>query len=107
MSLEQTDLMAIRAATLCGSGPKPCLRVLFAELFAGAFARQCLLQTGFCARLQIVGVTLHFLNDFVLLHFALKATQGVVHRLFLLQSNFRQTLTPNPLLLEPKATHRP
>ena len=48
------------------------------------------------ARLQVVGVTLHFLNDVFRLNLALEAAQGVLQGLALLQSNFCQTHHPQP-----------
>jgi hypothetical protein len=44
-------------------------------------------------------VTLDFLNDVLLLHFPLEATQGIFERLAFLQSDFGQrNYTPKPVL---------
>ncbi len=67
---------------------------LSANLFSDALSRQSLRQPTLLARLQVVGVTLHFLNDFFRLNFALEPTQGVLQRFALLQSNFCQTHHP-------------
>jgi hypothetical protein len=66
------------------------LFLLFPCLFACALARQRLFHPLFFARLQVEGVTFHFLNDVLLLHLSLKATQGIFERFAFLQSNFCQ-----------------
>jgi len=72
-----------------GSGPDGCeLILLFPNLLSGTLARQSLLQPALLARFQIVGVTLHFLNDVFGLNLAFESTKGVLERLALLQSNF-------------------
>src|SRR6266446_8672751 len=80
---------------LGSSGPN-CRNLIWlsANLFSGALSRQSLLHPTLLARLQVVGVTLHFLNDFFRLNFALEPTQGVLQRFALLQSNFCQTHHP-------------
>src|SRR5437868_42653 len=65
-----------------------------ADFFSGTLSRQSLLHSALLARLQVVGVTLHFLNDVLRLHLALEATKGVLQRLTLLQSNFCQIHHP-------------
>jgi hypothetical protein len=58
--------------------------LLYAELRAG---------------LQIVGMTLYFLNNVFRLNFALEAAKGALYRLTFLQSNFSQTKSPpNPAI---------
>src|SRR5215467_2825651 len=59
-------------------------------LFSGSLTRQRLLHTAPLSRLQVIGVTFHFLDDVFRLHFTLEPAQGVFQRLTLLQSNFRQ-----------------
>lgn len=47
-------------------------------------------------------MSLHFLDDVFLLHFALETPQGILQRLTLLQSNFRQIrYTPKLVPLGP------
>jgi len=87
----------------CGIGSGPgldrLLLGLFANLLLCPLTSQSLLYAELGARLQIVGVTLHFLNDVFRLNFALEATQGALNRLAFLQSNFCQTKSPpNPAI---------
>ena len=63
---------------VCDGGPAVELVLLFASFFAAALARQRFLYTLLLARLEVEGVTLHFLNYVLLLHFALEAAQGVL-----------------------------
>src|SRR5208282_638770 len=70
--------------------------VLFAHLFSGTLLRQSLLHPASLARLQVVGVTLHFLDDVLRHNLALEPTKGVLQRLSLLQSNFCHTHHPQP-----------
>ena len=67
---------------------------LSAILFSGTLSRQSLLHSALRARLQVEGVTLHFFNDVFRLNLALEPTKGILDRLTLLQSNFRQTHHP-------------
>ena len=67
---------------------------LFANLLLCPLASQRLLYAELGARLQIVGVTLYFLNDVFRLNFALEPTQGALNGLAFLQSNFCQTKSP-------------
>jgi len=55
------------------SGPAVELVLLFTSLFAAALARQCFFHTLLFARLEVKGVTLHFLNNVLLLHLAFEA----------------------------------
>src|SRR5439155_8736819 len=64
------------------------------NLFSSTLSRQSLLHALLLARLQVVGVTLHFLNYVFRLNLALEPTQGILLRLTLLQSNFCQTDHP-------------
>src|ERR1039458_3061004 len=57
---------------VCDRGPAVRLVLLFASFFAAALARQRFLYTLLLARLEVEGVTLHFLNNVLLLHFALE-----------------------------------
>ena len=63
---------------VCDSDPAAELVLLFASLLAAALARQRFLHSLLLARLEVKGVTLHFLNNVLLLHFALEAAQGVL-----------------------------
>jgi hypothetical protein len=81
----------------CGPLLERLILRLFANLLLRPFARQSLLYTKLGARLQIVGMTLDFLDDVFRLNFALEATQGALNGLALLQSNFSQPKSPpNP-----------
>jgi hypothetical protein len=53
------------------------LILLFANLFSCAFPSQRGFYTLFLTWFQVKGVALDFLNNIFLLHFALKAAQGV------------------------------
>ena len=64
------------------------LVAFFADFLAGALLRQSLLHPFSLTWLQVVGVTLYFLNDVFGLNLALEAAQGVFQGLALLQSNF-------------------
>lgn len=75
------DLIAIRAK-------------VFAELLAGAFARQGLLHPAPLSRLQVVGMPLHVPNDVFSLHLALKPAQRILQRLTFLQAHFSQMSSP-------------
>jgi len=59
------------------SGPADRLVLLFTSLFAAALACQRFLHSFLLAWLEVEGVTFHFLNDVLLLYFALEAAQGV------------------------------
>jgi hypothetical protein len=89
LTVRQKGRHLAAATSFCGK-----LLVLFANLFSGTLARQSFFHPALLARLQVVGVTLHFLNDVFRLNLALKATQGILQRLALLQSNFRQIHHP-------------
>jgi hypothetical protein len=76
---------------------RPALFLLFPDLLACALPSKRSFHAFFLAGFQIKGVALDLFNNVFLLHFALEAAQGVLKRLTLLQSNFRQTDTPpNP-----------
>jgi hypothetical protein len=55
-----------------------CLVLLFAILFASTLACQCLFDALLLARFQVIGVTLHFLNDVFRLNLALEAAKGIL-----------------------------
>jgi hypothetical protein len=57
-----------------------------------AFARQCLLDPQFFARLQIERVALDFFDDVFLLHFTFEAPEGVFQGFTVLESYFSQNL---------------
>jgi hypothetical protein len=72
---------------------------LFANLLLCPLTSQSLLYAELCAGLQIVGMTLDFLNDIFRLNFALKAAKSALDGLALLQSDFCQTKSPpNPAI---------
>src|SRR5579885_1472778 len=66
------------------------LILLFTSLFAIPLARQRLFHAALFARLQVKGVTLHFLDDVLLLYFPLKAAQRIFERFAFLHTNFCQ-----------------
>jgi len=73
---------------------------LFAtDFLAGTLACQGLFHARFLARLQVIGVTLHFPNDVFLLDLAFEAAQGIFQRLALLQSNFCQFIVSQLTLI--------
>jgi hypothetical protein len=63
------------------AGGPEILLLFFACLLATAFACQRFFHPPFLTRFQIKGVTLHFLNDVLLLNLTLKATQSIFQRL--------------------------
>ncbi len=70
---------------LGNSGPNCCnLSLLFANLFSSALLRQSLLHSASFPRLQVVGVTFHFLDNVFRLNLALEPTQGVLQRFLML-----------------------
>ena len=71
---------------------------LFAKLFAGTLSCQGLLHPALCARLEVEGVTLHFLNNVFRLNFALEPPQGTLDRLAFLQSYFCQIISSKLVL---------
>jgi hypothetical protein len=54
------------------------LILLFAILFTRTLARQSLFHSALLAWFQVVGVTLHFLDNVFRLNLALESTQGVL-----------------------------
>jgi hypothetical protein len=73
------------------------LVLLFASLLAIPLACQCGLHTTFFAGLQIVGMTLYFLDDVFLLDLALEPAQCILERLAFLNTNLCQ-INPPPNL---------
>ena len=63
---------------VCDGNPAVKLVLLFASLFAAALSRQRFLHSLLFAWLEVEGVTLHFLNNVLLLNLALEAAQGVL-----------------------------
>ena len=59
-------------------GPAVRLVLLLASLFSAALASQRFFHSLLLARLEVKGVTLHFLDDVLLLDFAFEAAQGVL-----------------------------
>jgi hypothetical protein len=75
-----TNASTLSRATIQRLGPK-FLLLFFPCLLATAFACQRFLYPPSLAGLEIKGVTLYFFYDVLLLHFPLKATQGIFQRL--------------------------
>jgi hypothetical protein len=94
---------------------KGCLILLFAGLFAIALARQSSLHSALFAGLQVVGVTLDFLDDVLLLDLAFEPAQRILERLAFLYANLSQSVPPpNPpkrllisYLTSPDQSHTP
>ena len=82
--------------SLLGSSDPICGNLIWlpANLLSGTLSRQGLLQSPLRARLQVVGVTLHFLDDVFRLNLALEPAQGILQRFTFLQSNFCQADHP-------------
>ena len=66
------------------------LVLLFASLLAVPLARQSCLDATLLAGLQIVGVTLHFLDDVLLLYLPLEPAQRIFQRFAFLNANLSQ-----------------
>ncbi len=64
--------------------------LLFTSLLAIPLARQGCLDAALFARLQVVGVTLYFLDNVLLLYLALEPAQRILQRLAFLYTNFGQ-----------------
>src|SRR5580658_9389232 len=70
---------------------------LFASFLAIPLACQCCLHATLFTGLQIVGVTLHFLDNVLLLYLPLKPAQSIFERLAFLYANLCQEIPPpNP-----------
>jgi hypothetical protein len=70
------------------------LVLLFARLLAVALTCQRFLHPLLFARLEVEAVTLHFLDDVLLLDFTLESAQCILEGFPLLHSYFGQRLTP-------------
>lgn len=75
------------------------LVLLFASLLAIPLARQCCLDAALLTGLQVVGVTLHFLDDVLLLYLPLEPAQRIFERLAFLYANLCQRVPPPNLLV--------
>ena len=73
--------------------------LLFASFLAIPLARQGCLDATLLAGLQVVGVTLHFLDDVLLLYLPLKPAQSIFQRFAFLYANLRQWFPPPNLPL--------
>jgi len=62
--------------------------LFLARLLPAALARYSLFHALLFARLEVIGMTLNFLDNVLLLDFALKAPQGIFEGLSLLEPNF-------------------
>jgi hypothetical protein len=70
---------------------------LFASFLAIPLSCQCRLYATLFAGLQIVGVTLHFFDNVLLLYLPLKPAQRIFKRLAFLYANLCQEIPPpNP-----------
>ena len=67
------------------------LILLFTSLLTIPLARQRFLDAALFAGLEVEGVTLHFLDDVLLLYFTLKPAQCIFERFAFLHANFCQT----------------
>jgi hypothetical protein len=66
------------------------LVLLFACFLPVTLPRECFLDALPLSGLQVKGVTLHFLDDVLLLHLPLKTTQCILERLAFLHTNLSQ-----------------
>ena len=88
---------SIKLECLFGEGPSPqrmtarYLVLFFARFLAATLSCQRLFHAFLLARLQVKGVTFHFLNDVFLLHLAFETAQRVLEGLALLKSDFSQS----------------
>ena len=80
------------------------LILLFTSLLAIPLACQCCFDTALLAGFQIIGMTLHFLDDVFLLYLAFKPAQCVLKRFAFLQANLGQRVPP-PNLPERPSHH--
>src|SRR3954453_13569858 len=69
-------------------------RLIFSRFLSCPLACERLFHTLLLARLQVIGMTLHFFDNVFRLNLTLEATKGVLQRLALLQSNFCQNASP-------------
>jgi len=67
---------------------------LFTSLLAIPLARQSCLDAFLLTGLQVVGVTLHFLDDVFLLNLPLEPAKSIFERLALLNANLCQRIPP-------------
>ena len=79
-----------RAVTREHDGPVGSILLLTRFLTAALSCKRFLYALLF-ARLQIKGVTLHFLDDVLLLYFSLEAAKRILEGFPLLKSDFSQT----------------
>ena len=70
------------------------LILLFASLLTVPLARQSCFDAALLAGLQVVGVTLYFLDDVLLLYLPLKPAQRIFERLAFLYANLCQEIPP-------------
>lgn len=68
--------------------------LLFTSLFAIPLARQCCLDAALLTGLQIVGVTLDFLDNVLRLYLPLEPAQRIFQRFAFLYANLSQNLPP-------------
>ena len=66
------------------------LVLLFTSFLTIPLPCQCCFDTTLLARLQVVGVTLYFLDNVFLLHLALETAQGIFKGFAFLNSNLCQ-----------------
>ena len=100
----QTYTMVIRDARQAGLGKtwviiqaglnQLQLVLLFTSFLTIPLARQRFFHATLFARLQVEGVTLHFLDDVLLLNLTLKPAQRIFKRLAFLYANLCQETTP-------------
>jgi len=89
--LQQRVLRAPSRFRLC---PTSYLVLLFASLLTIPLARQCCFDAPLFAGFEVVGVTLDFLDDVLLLDLALKPAQSVFERFAFLNANLCQSVPP-------------
>jgi hypothetical protein len=67
-----------------------CLVLFLSCFLAAPFTRERFFHSLLLARLQVRGVTLHFLNDVLLLYLPLEAAKRIFNRFAFLNSNLCQ-----------------
>ena len=83
----------------------PDLIRFFSSFLAIPLARQRFLYAALFPGLQVEAVTLHFLDDVLGLHLALKAPECILKRLAFLHANLCQSNTPRSLPRRLRSSH--
>jgi hypothetical protein len=79
--------------------------LLLTSFFAIPLARQCCFDAALFTGLQVVGVTLYFLDNVFLLYLALEPAQRILERFAFLHTNFSQNFPPPNLPERPDSSY--